>query len=41
MCIYDRYYAEGCNSLDGEVNELGVWEYADPCSLDDDDEVND
>jgi hypothetical protein len=34
-CMYDDYYAEGCNNLDGEYDDDGVWQYEDPCSLDD------
>jgi hypothetical protein len=43
QCIYDDYYAEGCNNMDGEYDEDGVWSYDDPCSLDDfdDDDYDD
>jgi len=41
LCVYDRYYAEGCANLEGELNQLGEWEYADPCALDEDEEGDD
>jgi len=40
-CIYDDYYNEGCNNLEGEYDEDGVWYYDDPCALDDDEDEED